>query len=262
MAVDGSHKKTVQRRKSILDRLNEKGEVFVEELSKSFSVSEVTIRKDLESLEKSNLLMRARGGALKLQSGVGVDYRISEKHRINFKEKALIGKRAAELIKSRDTIILDSGTTTLELANHLPKDLEATVITNALNIAIVLSGHTNINVIVPGGTLRKKSLSLVGPLAGKVLGSFHVDKAFLGIDGIDSSTGFYTPNMEEAHLNRIMIEMAQQSILLTDASKFKRKSLNLVCNINEIDTLVTDSGISAEDKTILQEAGVEVLIAK
>ena len=262
MSINGSHKKTVQRRKGILERLNEQGEVFVEQLSRRFEVSEVTIRKDLESLEKSNLLLRARGGAIKLKSGVGVDYRISEKHRLNFKEKSLIGKRAAGLVKNGDTIIVDSGTTTLEMANHLPKDLSATVITNALNIANVLSGHPNINVIVPGGTLRKNSLSLVGPLAGKALQNFHVDKAFLGIDGIDTRTGFYTPNIEEAHLNQIMIEIAEQAVLLTDSSKFKRKSLNLVCGINDIGTLVTDEGIPTNDKKSLEDAGVVVLVAK
>lgn len=262
MSINGSHKKTVQRRKEILTQLNQEGEVFVEQLSEQFEVSEVTIRKDLESLEKNNLLLRARGGAIKLQSGVGVDYRISEKHRLNYPEKALIGKQAAGLVNNGDTIIIDSGTTTLEMANHLPKELEAVVITNALNIANILSAHPNINVIVPGGSLRKNSLSLVGPLAEKTIRSFHVDKAFLGIDGIDTHTGFYTPNMEEAHLNQIMIDIAEQTILLTDSSKFKRKSLNLVCGLGDIDILVTDEGISATDKKLLTDAGVTVLVSK
>ena len=262
MSVDGSHKKTVQRRKEILSAINQHGEVFVEQLSEQFEVSEVTIRKDLESLEKSNLLLRARGGAIKLQSGVGVDYRISEKHKLNYHEKSLIGKHAAGLVENGDTIILDSGTTTLEMANHLPKELEATVITNALNIANVLSAHPYVNVIVPGGSLRKNSLSLVGPLAEKTMRSFHVDKAFLGIDGIDTRTGFYTPNIEEAHLNRIMIEIAEQVVLLADSSKFKRKSLNLVCGLSDVQVLVTDEGIPSIDKKLLSDAGIRVEVAK
>lgn len=262
MTVEGSHKKTVQRRKKILELLDTEGEVFVEHLSSHFDVSEVTIRKDLESLEKNNLLLRARGGAIRLKSGVGVDYRISEKHRLNYQEKALIGKFAASMVQNGDTIILDSGTTTLEMAKQLPPDIEATVITNALNIATTLSSHIHVNVIVPGGSLRKNSISLVGPLAEKTLRSFHVDKAFLGIDGIDTRSGFYTPNMEEAYLNRIMIEIAEASILLSDSSKFVRKSLNLVCGIGDIDALVTDEGLSANDKKLLEDAGVKVYIAK
>jgi len=262
MPVDGLHKRTVQRRKEILELLNNEGEVFVENLSTRFQVSEVTIRKDLELLEKNNLLLRARGGAIRLKSGVGVDYRISEKHRLHYHEKSVIGKLAAGMVRNGDTIILDSGTTTLEMANHLSREIEATVITNALNIATALSGHPFVNLIVPGGSLRKNSLSLVGPLAEKTMRNFHIDKAFLGIDGIDARSGFYTPNIEEAHLNRIMIEISEESILLSDSSKFLRKSLNLVCGPGDIDALVTDEGISTADKKLLEDAGVTVFIAK
>jgi DeoR family transcriptional regulator of aga operon len=102
----------------------------------------------------------------------------------------------------------------------------------------------------------------VGPLAEKTMRSFHVDKAFLGIDGIDTRTGFYTPNIEEAHLNRIMIEIAEQVVLLADSSKFKRKSLNLVCGLSDVQVLVTDEGIPAIDKKLLTDAGIRVEVAK
>jgi DeoR family transcriptional regulator of aga operon len=261
-SVDGKHKNTVQRRKEILEILNVEGEVFVEHLSKKFVVSEVTIRKDLDTLEKSKLLLRARGGAIKLKSGVGVDYRISEKHRLNYKEKTLIGQYAAALVSNGETILVDGGTTTLEMVNHLPLDIELTVITNALNIANVLSGHAKVNVIVPGGSLRKNSLSLVGPLAEKAIKDFYVDKTFLGVDGIDPGKGIYTPNIEEAYLNQMMISLADQTIILSDSSKFNRKSLNLICTPKDIDVLITDENIHPENIKGLEDAGVKVIVAK
>lgn len=260
--MDAVHKKTVKRRKAILDLLEITREVYIDDLKERFGVSEVTIRKDLQAMEDSKILIRARGGAMKIQSGVGVDFRISEKHKINFHQKILIGKTATTLINPGDTIIIDSGTTTMEMANQLPKDIELTVITNAVNIANILSGHPNINVIVPGGFLRKNSLSLVGPLAEQTLHSFHVDKAFLGVDGIDVRSGFYTPNLEEAFLNRIMIEIADQTIILADSSKFQRKSLNFICGLNDISSLITDSGVTKEDLKVLSDHSVYVINAK
>jgi DeoR family transcriptional regulator, aga operon transcriptional repressor len=260
--IEGSHKTTVERRKLIYEQLEEDGQVMVEDLSKKFNVSEVTIRKDLEALESKNLLLRARGGAIKTQNNVGTDYPISEKNKLHLKAKSAIGQLAATLLDHGDTIIIDSGSTTQEFANHIPPHLEITAITNALNIASVLSRKPNINVIVPGGSLRKNSLSLVGPLAERTFNTLHVDKVFLGIDGIDIRTGFYTPNIEEAYLNRIFLDISKQTIILSDSSKFQKKSLNLVGTLSDIDILVTDSNIESHDKKALEEAKVKVMIAK
>ena len=260
--IEGSHKTTVERRKLIYELLEQNGQVMVEELSKMFNVSEVTIRKDLEALERKNLLLRARGGAIKTQNNVATDYPISEKHKLNLKAKSAIGQLATSLLSNGDTIIIDSGSTTQEFANHIPLHLEITAITNAINIASVLSRKPNVNVIVPGGSLRKNSLSLVGPLAERTFNTLHVDKVFLGIDGIDIDSGFYTPNIEEAYLNRIFLDISKQSIILTDSSKFQKKSLNLVGNLADIDILVTDANIDPKDKRALEDAKVKVLIAK
>jgi DeoR family transcriptional regulator, aga operon transcriptional repressor len=126
---------TVERRKNILNELNTVGQVLVHELSKEFDVSEVTIRNDLDQLERKNMLIRARGGALRAEGGVGIDHHISEKDKLHTGEKARIGKRAAELIHEHDTVIIDSGTTTMEIAKNMGHLAEVTVITNALNIA-------------------------------------------------------------------------------------------------------------------------------
>ncbi len=158
-------------------------------------------------------------------------------------------------------VILDSGTTTLEVARNLDSSLgNVTIISNALNIANHLVSNTNINLIIPGGILRKNSLSLIGPLAEKSFKNFYVDKVFLGVDGFDSSQGISTPNIEEAYLNQIMIEVAREVIVVADSSKFMRKSLAFICNLDRIDTVVTDTGISTDDKKRLEDAGIKVIV--
>jgi DeoR family transcriptional regulator of aga operon len=241
--------------------ISDSGQVLVEHLSKEFSVSEVTIRNDLDQLEKKNQLIRARGGAIRLESGVGLDQRLADKHKINYPEKARIGKLAAQLVNEADTIIIDSGSTTAEMVKNLPDLQDLTVITNALNIANQLMMKPNINMIIPGGYLRKNMLSLVGPQAEKSLRNFNVDKAFLGVDGLDTRQGIFTPNVEEARLNEIMIEVSKEVILLADSSKFKKRSFAFICNINEIDKIITDNKIPEDDKKRLLDAGVEVIIA-
>ncbi|HEA23184.1 hypothetical protein LCGC14_0783110 [marine sediment metagenome] len=256
-----SKRSTVERRKTILTLLSENGQVFVHELSKQFNVSEVTIRNDLDLFESKKLLIRARGGAMKYENNVGIDYGISEKDKINYIEKQRIGKKAAALIGESETVILDSGTTTMEIAKNLGDIKSLSVITNAFNIVGQLIANQNINVIVPGGSLRKNSHSLVGPLAEKNLKNFYVDKAFIGVDAFDTRVGIYTPNIEEASLNQIMINIAKEVILVADSSKFNRRSLAFICPIGQIDTVVTDDKISAEDHKQLQDSGVKVIIA-
>ncbi len=251
---------TVSRRKKILDQVQETGEVLVANLSQQFEVSEVTIRNDLEYLERKNLLIRARGGAIHAETQVGIDQKITDKNKINMAEKKAIGRKAASLIGDNETIIIDSGTTTAEIARHIGGEKQLNVITNALNIANLLTGHSNINVIVPGGYLRQNSMSLVGPLAEKNLRNFFVDKAFISTDGFDTRQGIYTPNIDEAALNGIMIEISREVILVTDSSKFKRKSLAFICGLDKLKTVVTDRGISAEDKKRIEDAGIKLLL--
>ena len=252
---------TVSRRKKILERVQETGEVLITGLSKEFDVSEVTIRKDLEYLEKKNLLIRARGGAIHSEGRVGMDQRLTEKNKLHTEEKAAIGKKAASLIREGETIIIDSGSTTAEIIKHLGSFRQLNVITNALNIVNLLMGHPNVNVIIPGGYLRQNSMSLVGPLAERNLQGFYVDKLFLSTDGFDTDHGIYTPNIDEAHLNATMINISKEVILVTDSSKFKRKSLALICTVDKLGTVITDNGIQSDDRSKLEAAGVDVIIA-
>lgn len=256
------NKSTVSRRKKILEKINKIGQVNVKELSESLEVTGVTIRNDLIQLEKKNLLIRARGGAMKVeQSYSGVDYTLSEKQKKYQLEKKEIGKKAVELIENGDTIIIDSGSTTFEVAKNLGKFDNLTVITNAINVATLMADFKNINVVVPGGILKKNSISLVGVLAEKGFKDYYCDKLYLGVDGFDTNHGISTPNLEEAHLNQIMIEISKEVIVVTDSSKFQRRGFAFIAPINKITTVVTDKGISAEDKSKLESAGIKVIIA-
>ena len=220
---------TVERRSIIIGDLEFNGKVDVRELSAKLGVSEVTIRNDLAQLEKKNILIRARGGALRMDP-VGIDYHISEKDKINIKAKQSIGIAAAKFVGSGDTIMIDSGTTSMEFVRNLDSKLELTVITNALNIANQLHQNDNVQVIMPGGVLRKKSFSLIGTAAEKSLRNYFCDKLFLGVDGIDVENGLSTPNIEEAHFNGTMIEMSHQIIVLADSSKIGKRSLAYIQN--------------------------------
>lgn len=252
---------TVERRKKILNMLNENGQVFVHELSEKFKVSEVTIRNDLDLFESKKLLIRSRGGAMKYENSVSMDFQISDKDKIHFAEKMKIGEKAATLVNNGETIIVDSGTTTMEIVKNLNSNYSYNVITNAFNIANQLINAQNINIIVPGGTLRKNSHSLVGPLAEKSLRNFYVDKVFIGVDGFDTSQGAFTPNIEEASLNQVMIDIAKEVILVADSSKFQRRSLAFICPLDKIDIVVTDKNISKEDLKRLEEVNIKVIIA-
>jgi len=258
----GEGRSTVSRRIKILESLKAHGQVNVNELSESLGVTGVTIRNDLAQLEKKRVLIRARGGAIKIeQNFADEDYPLSDKQKKHLIEKREIGKRAAELIDENDTIILDSGSTTYELAKNLKKVNDLTVITNALNVATILADYNNVNVIVPGGMLKKNSFSLVGILAERGFKDYFCDKLFLGVDGFDLDFGISTPDPEEAHLNQIMIEISKEVIVVTDSSKFQRRGLVLIAPVKRINTVVTDKNILPENKERLESMGVRVIVA-
>ncbi|MBI5807704.1 MAG: DeoR/GlpR transcriptional regulator [Ignavibacteriales bacterium] len=249
---------TIDRRLEIINLVNSRGQVSVNNLSQIFNVSEVTIRNDLSHLEKKGLIIKTRGGGLKIQS-VGIDQQLNEKAKINAKEKQAIGKKAAELIKDNETIIIDSGTTTVEIAKNIINLNNLTVITNALNIASKLI-RENVKLILLGGFLRTTSLSLVGPIAENSIRNFYCDKCFIGVDGIDSHLGIYTPIPEEAYLNRLMIENSKEAIVVADSSKFKKKSLSYIVPINKINTIITDSKIPKDELKNLLNIGIKVIL--
>lgn len=250
---------TAGRRGLIIKLVDEQGQVNVNELSEQFGVSEVTIRNDLAHLEQKNLLIRARGGAIKTEKA-SLDLRFLEKKSKHVREKEAIGRKAARYIDDGDTIVVDSGTTTREIANHLSRFNRLTVITNALNIASSLADMDNITIIMPGGIMRHNILTLVGAIAIDNFKKFFGDKLFLAADGIDVNLGLSSPDLEEAALKRTMIKMARKVIVVADSTKFGKRHLAVICNISQIDVLITDRGITPDHKEALEKMGVEVVV--
>jgi DeoR family transcriptional regulator of aga operon len=249
----------VDRRTIIIKQLEKDDQVNVLELSRQFNVSEVTIRKDLKHLEKKNILIRSRGGAMK-NSLINVDLSIYDRRRQNIKLKEAIGAAAAGIIKSGETILLDTGTTIMELAKHLPKKIELTVITNSVDITFRLAEHPNIRVIMPGGILRRNSLALVGEQAAESLRSFYCDKYFLSADSVDTERGMMTTNIEEASLARINIRNSKKVFALIDSSKFLSKGITTIAPLTEVDTLITDDGIPSAILWDIRSLGVNVIV--
>jgi DeoR family transcriptional regulator, aga operon transcriptional repressor len=254
-----SQNSTIERRSYILNLLEMEGQVDVNTLSVKFKVSEVTIRKDLNYFEKKNMLIRSRGGAFK-QNVIGHDLSIYKRRKKNMDKKKVIGAAAAGTIDNGETILLDSGTTIMELVNHITKQNEITVITNAIDIAYRLAEFPKCKVIVPGGILRQNSLSLVGEQAATTLRDFFCDKCFIGADGIDIERGLLTSNIEEAHLMRINIRNAKKVIALVDSSKFNSEGIMTVAKLSEIDAIITDQGISDDIRKELREKKIELIV--
>jgi DeoR family transcriptional regulator, aga operon transcriptional repressor len=250
---------TLDRRVKIIDILEADGQLKVSELSKKFNVSDVTIRNDLAQLEGKGLLIRTRGGGIKSQR-VNIDFHLNEKAKRHLTEKQKIGKRTAELINDDETIILDSGTTTLEITKHLSHFKNLTIITNALNLAGQLINYPQINVIMLGGILRRSSLSMIGPISEANIRNYYCDKFIMGVDSIDSQYGISTPTIEEAQLNKLMIDISKEVIVVTDSSKFLRKSFAFIAPVKIINTIVTDSNIPQEEYKNLINSGIKIII--
>ena len=252
-----------ERKAFILQMLAKYDTVSVSDLTKKFQVSEVSIRKDLNEMHKGRLLIRTRGGAMRIPStNSNFDLPIDTKKYDNAREKSGIGKLAATLIEEGETILLDSGTTTLEIARNLQRFSHLTVITNAINIAQEVQKYERFTIILLGGHLRLSSQSVVGPIAEANIKSFYCDKLFLGVDSFSLEGGVSTPNIDEANLNQTMISMAKKSIAVFDYSKCYRRSFAHICDIKDLDTVVSDRKFPAKMRAELKRRGVEVMIAQ
>lgn len=248
-----------ERHKHIIDTIQKEGKVSVLDLCNHLNVSSVTIRKDLTLLESKNLLFRTHGGAT-LANPYATDRHVSVKEKIKASEKTDIGKAAAALIEPDDSIIIGSGTTVQFLARAIQPKEKLTVITAALNVAMEINQHPDIEVIVLGGMLRKSSSSGTGYYAEKMLEDFSCSKFFLGVDGIDVEYGITTTHVMEAQLNKKMISSAQKTIILTDSSKFGKRGFGRICGLEDVDHIITDNGISEHTLKQLKEMGIEVTI--
>jgi len=250
-----------ERRRRIGDLLQERGRVTVTDLARRFATSAVTIRADLAALERAGSLVRSHGGALLPRDGL--DQPLTVKETLHHAEKVRIARLALSLIREGETIILDSGTTTAEIAKQIREaPLQSiNVITNALNVAMLLASASMVRLIMPGGILRRESNSLSGHIGESALAELRADRLFLGADAIDPTLGVMTPHLPEAQLNLKMIEIARQVVAVADSSKLMRRNISLIAHVDQLDTLITDSAAPPAVVDELRQRGVEVLLA-
>jgi DeoR family transcriptional regulator of aga operon len=257
--TDGSNMLIDERRQHILSLIQRDGRVLVSDLSDALDISRITIRKDLDFLESKGLVQRTHGGALTPHGGTLFDPSLKEKEQHQLKEKHRIAAAAVSLVEEGQCVLLDSGTTTTAIARALRDFARLTVITNAVKIAAELA-DTDFDVILTGGSLRKNSFSLVGPLAEDVLREMHADILFLGVDGFDAKVGLTTPNVLESRVNRAMVHAAGKVVVVCDSTKFSRQSLALIVPSTAIHTVITDVHLAEEDVKTLKNAGIEVIL--
>jgi Transcriptional regulators of sugar metabolism len=249
-----------QRREKILEMIKEDGHAKVLQLSKIFKVTEVTIRQDLEKLEKDGFIEREHGGAY--LKGVGVMVKnISLQNQENLVEKAAIAAKAVEFINDGDTIILDSGSTTTEIAKLISGFKNLTVITNSLNIALTLGVDPEVNLVVTGGEFKAPTLSLTGQKAADFFDNLHVDKLFLATAGITLKSGLTYPSISDICVKRAMIESANIVYLVADSTKIGKSSFASLGALSLIDYLITDSKITEDDKTMFQKHDIKLVIS-
>ena len=247
-----------QRQAAILEYLQKQGKCSVEELAQYFDTTGTTIRKDLVILEHAGTVIRTYGGVVlnKEESDPPIDH----KTLINTHKKELIAEAAVSFIHDGDSIILDAGSTVLQMVPLLSRFNNITVMTNSLHIINeVVARDSNMNLLMPGGTYRKRSASFHGGLAEQAFRAFSFDKLFIGADGFDIEQGT-TTFIEAYQVSQAMCQAAKQIIVVTDSSKFGRKTPNVVVPIEKIDIVITDHGISEADQTALEQRGIQVLL--
>ena len=249
-----------ERQRKIVNLVNERLSIRVTELSKIFGVTEETIRRDLEKLEKENQLRRSHGGAVSIdKEQTEISY--TEREITKSAEKKAIALEAIRLIEPGDQIVLDASTTAWYMAKELP-DMPLTVLTNSIKVAIELSQKEQIKVISTGGTLLSKSLSFVGPLAERSLGSYHVHKAFLSCKGVHLEKGLSDFNELQAILKEQMLDIADEAILMVDSSKFGIQSFSQIAPLSKIHEIITDSALDDMTMEQILQSGVKLTKAK
>jgi DeoR/GlpR family transcriptional regulator of sugar metabolism len=249
-----------ERQSRIRKLLEENGQVTVPEISQVFSVSEVTIRRDLEEMDLQGKLRRTHGGAISMHSPSTADV-ILERFDEQSNEKQRIGRVAAQSLRDYETVFLGSGSTVLEIARHIPADKRLTVITNSLPVVNELARHPYINMIIIGGSFRKDEQSFTGYVTEQSLREFRADRVFMGIRSIDPSQGLTNEYFPESSIARELFNIAPKVIVVADRSKFGRVSPVFVAPVTAIHQLFTDSGAPQAMVSAIQSLGIPVILA-
>ena len=251
----------IERHRQIVELLNSRGACAVDVLAKEFSVSEMTIRRDLQSLVEDGRIARTHGGAAPVEQ-VMFEFEFLRRAQENRPSKDLIGRAAAALVEEGQSVILDSGTTTLAIARELQSRRRLTVITTSLPIAAVLQRGSRVEILLLGGFLRRESPDLEGPLTESNLETLRADIAFVGADGIDLSANAYNTSLNVGRLLTKAVKAASTVYVVADSSKLGRTALTKFGNLASWKGLITDRGATPEQLTALRQAGANVIVAQ
>jgi len=248
-----------ERHARIAQLIARQNAVTVSDLCKRFSVSDMTIRRDLQRLEKEGILIRTHGGAVARVVESDADY--GEREQAQRAEKDAIACVAASLVSPGETIFMDAGTTTAQLARHLHGKMGLTVITNSLYVLRELGGDEQIDLIATGGTVRQSTLSFVGSWAEQMIAHFHADRLFLAATAVDLERGLFNSNVYELGIKQQMIQNARHVILLADHTKFGNQSTVKIADLDVVHCVITDTGIASEVPIALRAHQIDVRLA-
>lgn len=248
-----------ERKRRIVELVTAEDGQSVEALADELDFSKATIRRDLHELEDRGLIERSHGGAVPVTS-VGHEQAYGQKEVQHLEAKRAMAERAVEEITEGQVVFFDAGTTTMQVAQKAPKDGSILAVTNAPRLAVELGKEDN-DVKLTGGTLRRRTRSLVGPTAEAFLERTNFDLLFLGANAVDADTGLTTPNEEEARVKELMVQRASRVVLVADSSKIGERSFVTFAELEDVDLFITDSGIHAEDREAFESEDVAVAVA-
>lgn len=253
----GKEHRLTERRQAILTVLEQAGQLSVSELSVRFDVSEVTIRSDLQALNEQGFLLRTRGGAMATHVMPEMSFDIRQQQHADHKNR--IGKAAADLVADGDTIAIDASTTAQAIIPHIRHLSELTVVTNSLKAALSFLGYPNVHVILPGGSLRRESISLVGQVGSDLIQSIHIRTGFFGARGLTVKEGVTDVNMEEVKTKQSLVERCQRVVVMVDARKWEQTATATFASLDQVDTIITSIDASPAMVETARHLGVEVI---
>lgn len=246
---------TSQRKQLILEILRRDGQVIAKSLSQEWELSEDTIRRDLRELAAEGLLQRVHGGALPASPAV-VDF--AGRQQLAPQGKVAIGKAAAQMVQPGQVVMLDGGTTAVQVARHLPPSLEATIVTHSPSIAVELIEHPKLEVILIGGKLFKHSVVAMGAVALEQIARIRADLFFMGVTGVHPKTGLTTGDFEEAAIKAALSRSAAETWVLASAEKIGTASPYVVISLSEVSGIITEKSVSKELLEPYQKLGIAV----
>ncbi|MBR4720143.1 MAG: DeoR/GlpR transcriptional regulator [Clostridia bacterium] len=242
-----------ERKQKILDIINKDGKVKVAYLSQKFGISEVTVRSDLADMEYNGLLKRIHGGAVSSYKPY-YTMNLTQRMEANQTGKSIVGKKIASIIENNDTIMLNSGTTTLAVFRSLPEDYNLNIITNSVTIALEAANRPAFNIILLGGLINSKYQFTYGDDTNRQILNYHADKAILSVDGIDKENGYTTYYDKEAEIDRMMLNRSSFKIIAADFTKFNRTAFSKIADICNADIIVTDKAIPDDfDESLIEK---------